>query len=151
MNQSDIQLRYLKSTDTDLGAIAAELNAADWEASVKDFSAKDFENFLSSSDRYYLIASIGDEIVGAIHGYKLLHPTGVTYMYIDEVDTMANHRRKGIAKSMMQSVFELAKEWGCDQAWLGTEHDNDAAKALYIGLKPFEIENGPIYSYKIGY
>lgn len=149
MNQPDINLRYLKPNDTDLAKIAADLNAADWEASVKDFSGTDFENFLSSGDRYYLIASVGDEIVGAIHGYKLLHPTGVTYMYIDEVDTMANHRRKGIAHTMMQSVLGLAKEWGCEQAWLGTEHDNEPAKALYLSLKPFEIENGPIYSYKI--
>lgn len=149
MNQPDINLRYLKPNDTDLAAIAAELNAADWEASVKDFSAADFENFLSSSDRYYLIASIGDEIVGAIHGYKLLHPTGVTYMYIDEVDTMANHRRKGIARTMMRSVFELAKNWGCSEAWLGTEHDNEPAKALYEGLEPHETEHGPIYSYRI--
>ncbi|MEO7617723.1 MAG: GNAT family N-acetyltransferase [Candidatus Saccharibacteria bacterium] len=150
MSDLAITLRYLKKTDTDLSQIAAELNAADWEASVKDFSAVDFENFLKSEDRYYLIASIGTEIVGAIHGYKLLHPTGVTYMYIDEVDTMANHRRKGIAKAMMVSVLELAKDWGCAQAWLGTEHDNEAAKALYMSLEPFEIENGPIYSYKVG-
>jgi ribosomal protein S18 acetylase RimI-like enzyme len=150
MSDSTITLRYLKNTDTDLRQIAAELNAADWEASVKDFSIADFDQFLRSEDRYYLIASIGAEIVGAIHGYKLLHPTGVTYMYIDEVDTMANHRRKGIARAMMLSVLELAKEWGCDQAWLGTEHDNEAAKALYISLEPFEIENGPIYSYKVG-
>jgi ribosomal protein S18 acetylase RimI-like enzyme len=150
MSDSTITLRYLKNTDTDLRQIAAELNAADWEASVKDFSIADFDQFLRSEDRYYLIASIGAEIVGAIHGYKLLHPTGVTYMYIDEVDTMANHRRKGIARAMMISVLELAKEWGCDQAWLGTEHDNDAAKALYMSLEPFEIENGPIYSYKVG-
>ena len=149
MTATPIILRYLKSTDTDLDTISAELNAADWEASVKDFSKDDFEKFLDSPDRFYLIASIDGKIAGAIHGYKLLHPTGVTYMYIDEVDTMANQRRQGVAKTMMEAVLKLAKEWGCDQAWLGTEHDNEPAKALYLGLNPFEIENGPIYSYKI--
>jgi hypothetical protein len=33
--------------------------------------------------------------------------------------------------------------------WLGTEHDNEAAKALYNKLKPSEIENGPIFIYKL--
>ena len=145
-----ISLRYLKSSDPDLDTLAAELNAADWEASVKDFSKADFENFLASPDRFYLIAYVDGQVAGAVHGYKLLHPTGVKYMYIDEVDTMANMRRRGIARTMMESVLELAGEWGCDQAWLGTEHDNEAANSLYLGLKPFEIENGPIYSYKVG-
>jgi ribosomal protein S18 acetylase RimI-like enzyme len=150
MTASAITLRYLKPTDTDLAEIATWLNTADWEASVKDFSASAFKDFLASEDRYYLLAYMGDEIVGAIHGYKLFHPTGMTYMYIDEVDTMANHRRQGIARTMMLSALELAKQWGCDQAWLGTEHDNEPAKALYEGLEPFEVEHGPIYSFKVG-
>jgi ribosomal protein S18 acetylase RimI-like enzyme len=89
------------------------------------------------------------EIAGAIHGYVYPHPTGVKYMWIDEVDTMVGHRRHGVAKTMLQEVFVIAKEHGCDEAWLGTEHDNDAANALYLSLGPTETENGPTYSWKI--
>jgi ribosomal protein S18 acetylase RimI-like enzyme len=144
-----IRLRRLTATDSDLAQISAELNAADWEASIKDFSAESLREFLTSDQRFYLLAYQGSEIAGAIHGYVLLHPTGVKYLYIDEVDTMVPYRRQGVATAMMQEVFSIAREYGCDEAWLGTEHDNIAAKALYVSLKPTEIENGPIYSWKI--
>lgn len=145
----EIKLRRLKATDTDLAAIAAQLNAADSEVSIKNFSEQSLRNFLSNRDNFYLLAYRGDDIAGAVHGYVLLHPTGVKYLYIDEVDTMASHRRQGVATGMMRETFAIAQEYGCSEAWLGTEHDNEAAKALYLSLSPSEIENGPIYTYKI--
>jgi ribosomal protein S18 acetylase RimI-like enzyme len=144
-----IELRRLQPADTDLAEICAELNAADWEASIKDFSETALQDFLSDPNHFYLLAYEDGEIAGAIHGYVYPHPTGVKYMWIDEVDTMANHRRRGVAKVMMKEVFELAREHGCAEAWLGTEHDNAAAIALYQDLKPTETDNGPTYSWKI--
>ncbi len=144
-----ITLRRLKPTDTDLAAICEQLNAADWEASIKDFSEGALRDFLADSNHFYLLGYIEGEIAGAIHGYVYPHPTGVKYMWIDEVDTMAKHRRQGVASTMMKEVLEIARAHGCDEAWLGTEHDNEAAKALYSGLNPTETENGPTYIWKI--
>ena len=149
MANPTIKLRRLKATDTDLASICSELNAADWEASIKDFTEAALRSFLSDQERFYLIGLVGGVIAGAIHGYVYPHPTGIKYMWIDEVDTMANYRRLGVAKTMLTEVFEIAREHGCDEAWLGTEHDNAAAKALYLGLGPTEIENGPTYIWKI--
>lgn len=146
---AEITLRRLKSTDTDLAAICDELNAADWEASIKDFSETALREFLSDPNHFYLLGYEGGEIAGAIHGYVYPHPTGVKYMWIDEVDTMANHRRRGVATTMLQEVFKIATEHGCDEAWLGTEFDRPGAMALYEGLKPTEREDGPTYSWKI--
>jgi ribosomal protein S18 acetylase RimI-like enzyme len=144
-----IKLRRLTAGDADLATIATQLNAADWEASIKDFSEESLRMFVSEKDRIYLLAYRGEEIAGAVHGYVLLHPTGVKYLYIDEVDTMVGYRRHGVAAAMMKEAFQFAKERGCSEAWLGTEHDNEPAKALYNGLSPSEIENGPIFTYKI--
>ena len=146
---TEIILRRLKADDHDLATIAAELNEADSEVSLKSFSESSLEDFLSDSERFYLIATIDGHIAGAVHGYALHHPTGVKYLYIDEVDTMEGYRRRGVAGQMMAEAFKIGRELHCDEAWLGTEHDNEPAKALYLGLKPTEIENGPIYTWKL--
>lgn len=146
---SEIILRRLKADDHDLATIAAELNEADSEVSLKSFSESSLKDFLSDPERVYLIATIDGHIAGAVHGYALHHPTGVKYLYIDEVDTMEGYRRRGVAGQMMAEAFKIGRELDCDEAWLGTEHDNEPAKALYLGLKPTEIENGPIYTWKL--
>lgn len=144
-----MQLRRLKSDDTDLAQIAAELNAGDNEISVKTFTEASLREFLSDANRFYLIATIDGEIAGALHGYNNVHPAGVNYLYVDEVDTIKKFRRRGVATAMMKEALMIARDYGADELWLGTEHDNEPAKALYLGLNPTEIENGPIYSYKI--
>ena len=146
---SNITLRLLKHTDTDLAAIAAGINAADSEVSRKSFSEQSLKDFLADDQRFYLLAYSGGNIAGAAHGYNLPHPTGVKYLYIDEVDTMVKYRRRGVASAMMNRIFELGREYGAPEVWLGTEHDNEPAKALYLSFNPSEIENGPIYTYKI--
>lgn len=64
----DLRLRRLKSTGPDLAAICEQLNAADWEASIKDFSETALRDFLSDPNHFYLLGYEGDEIAGAIHG-----------------------------------------------------------------------------------
>lgn len=142
-------LRRLTASDPDLLDLAAQLNAADSEVSIKDFSEASLKQFIVDPSRFYLIASMDGELAGAVHGYALLHPTGVTYLYVDEVDTIKQYRRQGVAKAMMEEVFRMAKEMDASEVWLGTEHDNEPAKALYLNLGPTEIENGPIYSWKV--
>lgn len=132
-----------------MGEIASQLNVSDSELSIKAFTEKSLEEFLASPDRFYLVAYVDGELAGAIHGYVMLHPTGVKYLYIDEVDTFVGFRRQGVAKAMMEEAFKIGREEECDEAWLGTEHDNEAAKALYLTLHPTETDNGPIYSWKL--
>src|SRR5206468_4200587 len=139
----------LRALDSDLGDVAAQLNTADSEVTYKKFSAESLQKFLSDPNNFYLIATIDGQPAGAVHGYKLLHPTGVAFLYIDEVDTVKEFRRQGVARAMMEESFKIAKELGCAEAWLGTEHDNQPAKALYEGMHPTEVENGPIYTWKI--
>lgn len=149
MAQAETTLRWLKPTDTDLAEIAAELNGPTWEVSRHDFSAESLQNFLSDNKRFYLLGYLDDQIAGAIHGYLYLHPTGVQYVWIDEVDVSEPHRQKGVAKAMMKGVLVWAKNHGAEEAWLGTEDDNVAALALYHSLNPTETEHGPIFSWKI--
>ena len=149
MTNSAIRLRRLEAADQDLATVARELNQADAEVSLKSFSEASLRDFVSDPERFYLLAYINDHIAGAVHGYALHHPAGLKYLYIDEVDTMAAYRRQGVARQLMAAAFALGRELGCSEAWLGTEHDNEPAKALYQSLRPDEVENGPIYTWKL--
>ncbi len=149
MTHTSLQLRRLKPTDPDLAVIANELNEADSEISVKNFSPESLRVFLSDPARFYLIGQIDSHIAGAVHGYLLVHPTGIKYLYIDEVDTVAQFRRQGVATALLKETFNYARILGASEVWVGTEADNEPAKKLYLGLKPAEVVNGPIYTYKI--
>jgi aminoglycoside 6'-N-acetyltransferase I len=147
---SQIQLRRLKSTDPDLSDIARRLNEADSEVSVKAFTADTLKEFLSDRHNFYLLALSNGAIAGAVHGYLQVHPAGPKYLYIDEVDTMEPFRRHGVASAMLEETFAIGRELGASEAWVGTEHDNEPAKALYLKFHPYETENGPIYTYRLG-
>jgi len=144
-----VTLRRLQASDTDLADIAAELNAVESEVSSKTFTAETLRDFLQDPHNFYLLATIDGHIAGATHGYLHVHPTGLKYLYIDEVDTIKQFRRQGVATAMMHEAFAISRQLGATKAWLGTEDDNEPAKALYQGLDPSKIEHGPIYTYKI--
>jgi ribosomal protein S18 acetylase RimI-like enzyme len=49
--------------------------------------------------------------------------------------------RRGIARQMLDAMLALSKALGCEEAWVGTEPDNDPARALYesrgVTAEPF--------------
>ncbi len=143
-----IRLRWLKATDTDLGEIAASLNLKDWDPSADEYTEASLKGFLADERHFYLLGYVGDEIAGAAHAYLMLHPGGMHYLYIDEVDTREGFRRLGVASEMMRALIQLSRDKGADEAWLGTEDDNEAAKGLYESLGPDEVEHGPLYMFK---
>ena len=143
-----IKLRQLTVTDTDLEEIAVGLNASGWFPREKDYSSAAFEAWLKDSSHIYLVAHIDGRIAGSSHAYMMLHPDGRTFMFIDEVDTKEEFRRQGVATTMMKWLITYALDNGAAEAWLGTEHDNPEAKALYESLHPDEVEHGPIYMFR---
>jgi aminoglycoside 6'-N-acetyltransferase I len=144
-----LELRSLAASDTDLAAVAAQLNASDSEVSIKEFTEDSLKNFLSDPSRLYIVAHEGGELAGAVHGYVMLHPAGVKYFYVDELDTVGAHRRHGVATALMAEISEAARQLGCTELWLGTEDDNTAANTLYQKLGPSETEHGSIYTYRL--
>lgn len=145
---ADIRPKFLKPTD-DLSSVVEWLNNDElWEDYDQKFSEVSLSNFLQDPNHYYLLAYVGDKIAGASHAYLMQHPAGPKYFFIDEVDTIKDHRRQGVASAMVKELIKKSVDLGADEAWLGTEDDNEPAKALYEKLNPSEVEHGPIYMYK---
>ncbi|WDR01722.1 GNAT family N-acetyltransferase [Devosia algicola] len=73
-------------------------------------------------------------VVGQCVGVLHHHPDKVTELFVDEVGTADAYLRRGIASAMMAELMIWGREHGCEDAWLGTELDNDAANGLYRSL-----------------
>lgn len=90
--------------------------------------------YLGSPGHLMVLAFDGDLIVGQCVGVIHHHPDKSSELYVDEVGTGSAYLRQGIATAMMAMLFAWAKEFGCTEAWLGTELDNIAANGLYRRL-----------------
>ncbi len=88
--------------------------------------------YLNSPGHHLIVAMHDGEIIGQVAGVVHRHPDlRPTEMYIDEVAVADQFLRQGIARRMLDAMFDLAKSLGCVDAWVGTELDNVAADALY--------------------
>ena len=133
----------------DLQDICAQMQPEKWgkDNEMSSFNPEGLRKFLENNG-VLLLAYEGEKIVGDAMCYVMYHPSGEDHFYIHELDTHPDHRRQGIGEALIREALSIAKEMGMYEAWVGTEHDNEPAKALYQKLGPYEVDNGPTYSYK---
>jgi ribosomal protein S18 acetylase RimI-like enzyme len=106
-------------------------------------------DYLRSPGHIMVLAFEGDLVVGQCAGVLHRHPDKPTELYIDEVGTASTHLRQGIARLMMDELFAWGRELGCVEAWLGTETDNEPAKALYRRYSPTEDETFQYFLFEL--
>ena len=87
--------------------------------------------YLASPGHFMIVALADGIVVGQCAAVIHRHPDKVSELYIDEVGVSPAFQRQGIARQMLDAMFALGREQGCGEAWVGTELDNVAARALY--------------------
>ena len=87
--------------------------------------------YLAEPGHHMIVAIAGDEVVGQIAAVVHRHPDKPTELYVDEVGVAPAWRRRGVAGRLLDEMLALGKALGCEEAWVGTEHDNLAARGLY--------------------
>jgi aminoglycoside 6'-N-acetyltransferase I len=90
--------------------------------------------YLADPTNRMVVALDDGLVVGQVACVLHRHPDKPTELYVDEVGVAETHRRQGLARRMMEDAFAWVREIGCEDAWVGTERDNEAAIALYRGL-----------------
>ena len=92
--------------------------------------------YLATPGHHFVIAVADGVVVGqvaaVVHKHADLRPVE---LYIDEVAVAPAFRRQGVARRMLDEMFELGRSLGCAEAWVGTEQDNLPATALYESLE----------------
>ena len=88
-------------------------------------------NFLSSDREFIWFAIKDDQPIGFVSASKILHPDKNPHLFVNELATHADHRRKGVATRLMQTVVDFGREKGLWPVWLAAEGDDEQAKAFY--------------------
>lgn len=89
--------------------------------------------YLRSPGHHMLVARVDGEIVAQVAAVVHRHPDKTAELYLDEVGVTPALQRQGIAGRMVDMMLGLGRELGCGESWVGAEHDNVAARALYRG------------------
>ena len=90
--------------------------------------------YLAEPSHHMVVAIRDGEIVGQVAAVVHRHPDKVTELYIDEVGVTPGLHRRGIARQMLAAMLALGRTLGCEEAWVGTEPDNQPARGLYDSL-----------------
>jgi aminoglycoside 6'-N-acetyltransferase I len=87
--------------------------------------------YLGEPNHLMLVALSGGEVVAQVAAVIHRHPDKPTELYIDEVGVAPAFQRQGLARQMLNEMFAIGKAAGCEEAWVGTELDNEPARRLY--------------------
>ncbi|MCA9569937.1 MAG: GNAT family N-acetyltransferase [Myxococcales bacterium] len=140
----------LTSSD-DLAAWAHAIEAARWEDDGEGTHTEaSLRAYLADPTNVMVVCHRGGEVLGIASASVRRKPYAVApWLYVDEVDTALNHRRRGVAKAMMTTLLAIAARHHCIEVWLGTELDNVAARGLYSGVPGAEEETFVGYTFTI--
>jgi len=120
-----IEIRKLVSGDE---AVLRNVAPGVFDEPVRPDLAK---RFLATPNYRIFVALDGDLVVGMVTGFTHFHPDKDEEFFVNELGVDDAYRRQGIAERLLKTILAEAKAMGCPDAWLGTEHVNGPALALY--------------------
>jgi aminoglycoside 6'-N-acetyltransferase I len=92
---------------------------------------KRLKAYLAEPNHFLYVAVRDGEVVAQAAAVIHRHPDTATELYIDNMGVTPALHRQGIASRLMDELFAMGKRLGCEEAWVGTEHDNRPAQGLY--------------------
>lgn len=90
--------------------------------------------FCNQPGHFLAVATIDRLVVGQVRAILHLSPDEPAVLYIDNLGVTPKHKRKGIARALMQSALEWGHARGARSFWVATEIDNAEARAFYASL-----------------
>ena len=104
--------------------------------------------FLNSEGHHILVAYEGETVAGFVTGVEMTHPDKGTEMFLYELGVAEAYRRRGIGRSLVSRLAEIARSSGCYGMWVLTSEDNFAAMATYRRAGATETEETVLLSWQ---
>jgi ribosomal protein S18 acetylase RimI-like enzyme len=101
----------------------------------EEVTADAWQRVLEGDPQFGLAAEDGGELIGFAH--CLLHPSTWSmtgYCYLEDLFVAPSARGKGAGRALIEAVFRIADEHGCDRVYWHTQESNAVARALYDRL-----------------
>ena len=140
----------------DLQRLVTEINEGSWDDAndMTPYDSDELAAYLDREDTVFVACHQVDgpsrTLLGIASGRVETKPYDrERWLFVDEVDVVVDHRRKGVGRTIMERLFAIAGQAGCVEVWLGTEVDNHPANGLYGSLDPTERETFIGYAWRI--
>jgi aminoglycoside 6'-N-acetyltransferase I len=87
--------------------------------------------FLNDPRHALCVAIVDGVVAGMASGVRYVHPDKPSEFWVNEVGVAPAYHRQGLGKQIMAELLAHARREGCREAWVLTDDDNTAARALY--------------------
>jgi GNAT superfamily N-acetyltransferase len=87
--------------------------------------------FLRDPRHHLCVALIDGVVIGFASGVHYVHPDKPPQFWINEIGVAPAYRNKGIGKGILTAMLAHARKIGCSEAWVLTDDESEAARALY--------------------
>lgn len=145
MPSDAIEVRLLTATDL---AVLDRVEADVFDYPVQRALAV---QYLSTPGNLLAVATLSGVVVGMASAIAYVHPDKPLQLFINEVGVSARVQRQGVGKLLMHALLERGRIMGCTEAWVATEVDNEAARALYKSLSGIEDDDrAVVYTWQLG-
>ena len=99
----------------------------------------DFERFLNPDEPVHAqVALVDNQIVGLVH--YLYHPSTsrlTDVCYLQDLFTVPAMRGRGVARRLIEAVYEAARATGSARVYWQTQESNSTARTLYDKVAKF--------------
>jgi aminoglycoside 6'-N-acetyltransferase I len=96
-----------------------------------DVDPKLAAEFLNDTRHALCVAIVDGVVAGMASGVRYVHPDKPSELWINEVGVAPAFQRDGLGKRIMAELLAHSRRDGCREAWVLTDDDNVAARALY--------------------
>lgn len=107
------------------------------------------DEFLADPRHHLAVAVDAGRVVGFASAVHYVHPDKPPELWVNEVGVADSHRRRGLARRLVEALLERGRILGCRTAWVLTEHDNGPARALYSATGGKEDESPVLYEFDL--
>ena len=137
----EVAIRLLGPGDETLVEAAAEL--FDHEPLPEQTRA-----FLASEREFLWLAIVKGRPAGFVSATSILHPDKRPHLFVNELATHEDHRRRGIATRLMRTVEQYGREHGLWPIWLAAEGNDAQAIAFYRSLSDMEERGAVVFEWE---
>ncbi|XP_005385604.1 PREDICTED: probable N-acetyltransferase CML1 isoform X1 [Chinchilla lanigera] len=93
------------------------------------------KSYLSASDSCFWVAESGGQVVGTVGALPVENPPpGKKQLQLFHLSVAMEHRREGIAKALVRTVLQFARDQGYGEVVLDTSIVQQSAIALYLRM-----------------
>ncbi len=98
--------------------------------------------FLADPRHHIAVAADDGLVVGFASAVHYVHPDKPAELWVNEVAVAPSHQRRGLGRAALAALLAHGRSLGCVTAWVLTDRDNKAARALYARLGGIEGDEG---------